>query len=405
MNAYTDLAKPVVATDAVDALASSQAFADTAQLITAMRPDQPLFCFSAPALAARLKRFKGGFAGDVCFAVKAAPLPQIVNTLIAGGIDGFDVASPAEMALVRGLSADARLYYNNPVKSADEIAAAFRHYGVTHFTVDDVAELAKIARIVPAGPNVEIAVRFRLADHAYGTKAAYAFHTKFGALAAEAAALLRQADRLGFAVSLSFHPGSQCTDPASFAAHVAEAADIANRAGVTLKRLNVGGGFPAAYPGSPAPALETYFSTIAEAAAAHFPQGIKLIAEPGRALAAPAMSLLTRIKHRRPSGEIFLNDGLYGGLMELLMADIALPVRCWKADGTPLAGENKPAVVFGPTCDSIDRLPRQIDLACAAAEGDYVEFGLAGAYSAATVTRFNGYGALSLVAVDNILQA
>lgn len=404
MNALAEIAQPLRLADALCQIGVPGAFANTAQFINTMRPDQPIFCYSAPALAARLQEFKQGFAGDVCFAVKAAPLPQIIATLAAGGLDGFDVASPAEMALVRGVCATAKLYYNNPVKSSEEIIAAWRTYGVTHFTVDDTAELAKIARIIPASRDIEIAVRFRLADEHYASDAAYAFHTKFGAARADAVALLRQADDLGYGVSLSFHPGSQCTDPASFAAHIAEAANIAARAGVTLRRLNVGGGFPAAYPGSKAPVLERYFVAISEAVAAHFPNGLPVVAEPGRAMVAPAMSLLTRIKHRRPSGEVFLNDGLYGGLMELLMADIELPVRCWHGDGRLHASESVPTVVFGPTCDSIDRLPRHVELASEAGEGDYVEFGLAGAYSAATVTRFNGYGSLSLVPVDDILQ-
>ena len=44
--------------------------------------------------------------------------------------------------------------------------------------------------------------------------------------------------------SITFHPGTQCTDPAAWASYIREAAVIAERAGVKIARLNVGGGFP-----------------------------------------------------------------------------------------------------------------------------------------------------------------
>ena len=60
-----------------------------------------------------------------------------------------------------------------------------------------------------------------------------------------------------------------------------------------------------------------------------------------------------------------------------------------------------PRVVFGPTCDSIDQLPHPLALPADLAEEDYVLFAGMGAYSMATVTRFNGYGVLELVTVQH----
>ncbi|MEC8042714.1 MAG: hypothetical protein VX181_18805, partial [Pseudomonadota bacterium] len=62
----------------------------------------------------------------------------------------------------------------------------------------------------------------------------------------------------------------------------------------------------------------------------------------------------------------------------------------WRVQGR--AGTAKPMVVFGPTCDSIDRLPEPVELPDALQEGDYVLFDGMGAYSLSLATDFNGYG-------------
>ena len=59
-------------------------------------------------------------------------------------------------------------------------------------------------------------------------------------------------------------------------------------------------------------------------------------------------------------------------------------------------------VVFGPTCDSLDRLPEPVALPSDLAEGDWLLWHGLGAYSTATVTRFNGYGALEIVTAERL---
>ena len=62
------------------------------------------------------------------------------------------------------------------------------------------------------------------------------------------------------------------------------------------------------------------------------------------------------------------------------------------SDGTPRGGDEGGRVIFGPTCDSVDRLPGELVLPGEVQEGDYVIFHGAGAYSVVTNTRFNGFG-------------
>jgi ornithine decarboxylase len=347
-----------------------------------LRPDQPVLFFCPERLHASAGRFLTGFPGLVTYAVKANPDPVVLDNLTAAGLTAFDVASPAEMTAVRAANPDAVLHYNNPVRSAAEVEAA-RTCGIASASVDDMAGLDRIA---PLG--CEVAVRFKLSVKG----AAYDFGSKFGATPEEAEALLRRADALNLPLAMTFHPGTQCTDPEAWVAYIREAAAIATRAGVCLSRLNVGGGFPAHRSGT-APDLDRIFARIAEATRAAFGSDAPaLVCEPGRAMVADAFCLATRVKAIRDSGAVFLNDGIYGGLSELRDIGPTDRIRVIAPDGTPRTAAPVARTVFGPTCDSLDRLPAPVSLPGDLGEDDYVIFGGMGAYSLSIATRFNGYG-------------
>ena len=347
-------------------------------------PDAPILFFAPSVLQDTARRFQAQFDGLVTYAVKANDRPEILSNLVAAGITTFDVASPAEMRAVRNASADAVLHYNNPVRSAAEVRAGIAA-GVASWSVDDPAELAKLAE-VPRG--AEVAVRFALPVKG----AAYDFGAKFGATPALAADLLRKVREMGFTPSLCFHPGTQCEDPHAWGSYVAEAARIAAKAGVTLARLNIGGGF-AADRGFGAPDHALVFDVVKTAVRAAFPEAKpKLLCEPGRSMVADACTLAARVKAMRAGGDVvFLNDGIYGGLPDLRDMGLSGLVQVLGPDG-PRDGVRSPRVIFGPTCDSLDRLPDGLPLPDDTGVGDYVLFGGMGAYSIAMSTPFNGYG-------------
>ncbi|WP_353471326.1 type III PLP-dependent enzyme [Salipiger sp. H15] len=359
--------------------------------LAANAPDEPVFFFHPARLMQVARDFLAGFPGLVTYAVKANPAPEMIRTLHAAGISAFDVASPAEMELVRAHAPGAALHYHNPVRSAEEVAAGLRA-GCVSWSVDRPAELAKLAGL-PRG--TEIAVRLKLPVPG----AAYDFGAKFGATPEQAAALLRQVVAMGFTPSLTFHPGTQCTRPEPWARYIVEAAAVARSAGVTLHRLNVGGGFPA-HRDAARPDLQGIFDTIREATQGAFDEAPLLVCEPGRALAAEALTLATRVKGVHDEA-VFLNDGVYGGLAE--WRDIAPMdrVRAVGRQGGALTGETLRRVVFGPTCDSIDRLPETLPLPSDLQEGDFLLFAGMGAYSRALVTGFNGYGVRKVVEIES----
>lgn len=347
-------------------------------------PDEVMFYFAPVALDESARRFLSGFPGLVTYAVKANSGSEVLANLVAAGVTAFDVASPREMAAVRAVSRSAILHYNNPVRSRDEVATAIA-LGVASYSVDCPKELEKL-HDVPR--DREITVRLALPV----TGAAYDFGSKFGVGPQEAVSLLRRICDLGFKPSIAFHPGTQCYDPAAWGSYIKIAAEVAETAGVELARLNVGGGF-ASHRVGPAPDLEGIFQGIESATEKVFgAQRPQLLCEPGRAMVAEAFAVATRIKAIRAKGDVFLNDGIYGGLAEARDMVMVDRVQVIAPDGTPRESAMVAYKVFGPTCDSIDKLPEPLALPENAQEGDYVIFRGLGAYSASLSTRFNGYG-------------
>ncbi len=385
------------------------AYADARDVAVRLMPEEPVHLFSEAALRRQLGVFQDGFPGMTSYAVKCNDGPELLAALGRAGLRDYDVASVHEMDAVAAHVAKPHFHYHNPVKSRAEIARAYWHHHVRRFAVDDLGELTKIADVLPSAVGVEIAVRFRLPKLVAaneGPSTAHDFTSKFGASPAEAVELLTEIVALGFAPVLTFHPGSQCMDPGAYRRHILAAGRITSEAGITLTALNVGGGFPANYAGLRSVDLTVYFATITKAAAEAFGGAVPALeCEPGRALVAGCMSVLACVKAVRPrTGEVFLNDGIYGSLMEVYQAPMLRPTHRTLRDGIELVENHTEHTVYGPTCDPLDRLPHAMALPVDIEDGDYIEFGGLGAYGRATSTRFNGYGAAAVVTVDSVLS-
>ncbi|MGP6088050.1 type III PLP-dependent enzyme [Antarctobacter jejuensis] len=365
-----------------------QAFqADPARWMAREQPDEPVFFFDPARLHTTARLFLDHFPGEVTYAVKANPDPSVLSVLGQAGLTAFDVASPEEMELVRVVMPKAHLHYHNPVRGRSEIEAARRH-GVLSWSVDRMAELDKLGRI----EGQEIAVRLKLPV----AGAAYDFGSKFGADMEAAETLLRIVAARGGLTSMTFHPGTQCRDAGAWVSYIHACAQIATRAEVRLHRLNVGGGFPA-HREDPAPDLPALFARIETAVRAAFGDDAPaLVCEPGRAMVADAFELGLQVK-ARDGDALYLNDGIYGGLSEWRDLGPSNRISALSADGNPRTGESRATVLFGPTCDSLDRLSDRVNLPGDIAEGDYLLFHACGAYSTALCTRFNGYGARRIV--------
>ena len=150
-------------------------WANPAEIIRNLQPENPVMVFAPSVLRATAQRFLQGFPGLVTYAVKSNPDEAVIRTLAAAGVSGFDVASPYEIDLIGRLAPDAARHYHNPVRSRAEIAHAV-DAGIKAWSVDSQSELEKLFASVPAG-NCEISPRFKLPV----LGAAYDFGSKFGA--------------------------------------------------------------------------------------------------------------------------------------------------------------------------------------------------------------------------------
>lgn len=373
-------------------------YRDSAEVTKYLRPEDPVYLFSTDALQKRANAFLTHFPGSVSYAVKANPEARVIDTLSKAGIRHFDVASIEEVRLISQLCPDAEMHFNNPIKADHAIAEAWRSHGVRSFVIDEARELEKVRRLTESDPNVVYTVRFTL-DHA---GAVYDFGSKFGAARSQAVELLRHLKKLGAHTAITFHPGSQCTDADRYDLYLEAAAYTIAESGTQPRFVNVGGGFPEYYLGTDLPVLTRYFDVISNAMRNYFETTLPLICEPGRGMVGSCASLLTRVVHVRSCQEtLFINDGIYGGLQEQTLVKLDLPVRVWR-QGQPVHGPMQRFTVFGPTCDPFDKLPRPIELPRDIEAGDYIEFGLLGAYGSATTTRFNGFESSAYIDVAEL---
>ena len=363
-------------------------------LVGVAAPENPVAIARPHRVEAAGKWFLRHFPGDVFYAVKANPSPWALDALWAAGVRGFDVASEAEVKLVaERFGPEAKLAFMHPVKSRRAISRAYFDHGVRTFVLDSEDELDKILAETGRAKDLTLVVRLAVSNEG----ASLPLAAKFGASAEEAPVLLRRArSATEELMGVSFHVGSQCMEPLAYRRAMLEANRAIVRAGVVADVVDVGGGFPAIYPGMRPPEMQRYISVIAETFEEMFvAQNAQLWAEPGRALVAEAGSIVARVELRKGDA-LYLNDGAYGNLFDATHVKWPFPVRLLRRDESEAAPA--PFRFYGPTCDSIDAAQGPFLLPGDVREGDLIEIGQLGAYGVAMATRFNGFGAVETVA-------
>jgi ornithine decarboxylase len=356
---------------------------DASAVARTLAPDEPVI-LNRPHAAARAARFfVEKFPGRSLYAVKANPSPDLLRVLWDAGVTHYDVASIAEVRLVRRVLPDATLCFMHPVKPAAAIAEAYKVHGVRTFSLDSHDELAKIvtATADDAGApatDLRLCVRLRVSSEYSELSLA----SKFGIDLADAAPLLQATRQVADWLGICFHVGSQAMTPFAYVQALERVRAAIVDASITVDIIDVGGGFPSVYPGMEPPPLEDYFSVIHRAAESlPVSYSSELWCEPGRALCAEYNSLIVRVEKRRGT-ELYINDGAYGALFDAAHLGWRFPVRSL----APVQGEAVEGFSFyGPTCD----------------DADHMEIGMLGAYGAAMRTGFNGFGQAGAVEVSD----
>jgi len=368
-------------------------FATVENLIETTGPVDPVYVLYPEKFGAAARRFVDAFPGDTLYAVKANPAPPVLDLVYAAGTRHFDTASLYEIELVRSRFPHAICHFMAPVRLPGTARIAYREHDIRDFVVDCDVELDKLLAETDGGRDCRIFVR--IATPLGG--AVLELSSKFGTTPEDAARLLRRVADAGVAPAIAFHVGSQCLSPFSYAQAIEMARRTAALAGVEIAALDIGGGFPGPYPGHDVPPYHWYFDTIREALATLPNAGkLPLLCEPGRALVAEGMSLVTQVVLRK-GDKLYLNDGIYGSFDELTLpgwtTDYHMRVFALDEKGRAVLqpAAETPFRVYGPTCDTLDVLPRPLMLPETIAPGHFIVFDSIGAYSYAVRTNFNGF--------------
>ena len=363
-----------------------QKFKTVDELVSQLKPERPVYCIRKKSIQVAAKTFLNKFSGTILYAVKTNPHPEVLKTIIKSGIDSFDVASIKEIEDIKKISPNAKCSFMHTVKSRENIKEAYFNYGVKTFSLDTKDELIKIIESTNQAKDLELFVRVSVSNE----HAEIDLSKKFGALTSEAIGLLRLAKQYAKKIGLSFHVGSQCMHPISYAKGIAEIGNIIKKTKIIPQYINVGGGFPTIYPDLVPQSLDSYFEEINKGLKnLKLSKLPKIICEPGRALVAESGSTIVRVNLRKKQ-KLYINDGTYGTLFDAGVPNIVYPSRIIR-NGKIISKKLTSFDFYGPTCDSMDYMKGPFILPNNIKENDYIELGQLGAYGLTFRTKFNGF--------------
>ncbi len=371
----------------------------TPKIATFLASEQP----ATPCLVLDVDRVEVNFRAlsnalplaRIYYAVKANPAAPILQRLV-GLESSFDAASieEIEMCLAAGAHPSV-ISYGNTIKKISAIKRAFAA-GVSMFAFDSAEELEKLAAHAPGAR-----VYCRLIVENVG--ADWPLTKKFGTTIDTARDLMIRAGQMGLdPYGLSFHVGSQQTSTDSYEAAIGKVGMLftdLEQAGVNLRMVNLGGGFPTRYRDD-VPAIDQFAGAIMNAMTRHFGNALpEMIVEPGRFIVGDAgvvQSEVVLVSHRAKESKVrwvYLDIGRFGGLAETEGEAIKYRIQT-PHDG----GEMGPVTIAGPTCDGVDIMYEKSNyrLPMALTHGDKVELLSTGAYvTTYCSTRFNGFAPLA----------
>lgn len=333
----------------------------------------------------------------IYYAVKANPADEIITLLNSMG-SFFDVASIYELRKLLRLGVDpSRMSYGNTIKKAAHIRE-FRQAGVDIYVTDSECDLRNIAK---EAPGARIFVRI-LAEGVF--TADWPLSRKFGCQPDMAYDLIELAVKLGLKpYGISFHVGSQQRDITAWDAALSKVKfifDWCEEAGIELKSINMGGGFPARYIDKNN-SISTYSQEITRFLHEDFGDNLpEVIIEPGRYMSGDSGVIVSEIvlisRKSRTALErwVFTDVGKFNGLMETLGEAIKYPIYVEKD------GPRERVILAGPTCDSTDTMYEEAgyNLPLNIAVGDKVYWLSTGAYTGSySSVDFNGFPPLKTI--------
>ena len=363
-----------------------QKFKSVDELVNQLKPTEPVYCIRRNSIRLASKFFQNKFPGKILYAVKTNPHLVVLQTLLDSGIKHYDVASIKEIETIKNLNPEVECSYMHTVKSREDIKEAYFKYNIKTFALDTKDELIKIIESTNHAKDLRLFVRVSVSNE----HAEIDLSKKFGAITSEAAGLLRLGKQYAYKLGLSFHVGSQCMHPISYAKGISEIGNILKRTKIVPDIINVGGGFPTIYPDLVPQSMQSYFDEISKGLKNLKLQKLpEIICEPGRSLVAESGSTIVRVNLRKKQ-KLYINDGTYGTLFDAGTPNIVYPSRVIK-NGRVISKKLTSFDFYGPTCDSMDYMKGPFILPNNIKENDYIELGQLGAYGLTFRTQFNGF--------------
>lgn len=367
----------------------------------------PCYVYSRGALEYNWRAFDQALSGQehlVCYAVKANGNLAVLNVLARLG-SGFDIVSGGELArVVAAGGAASRTVFSGVAKSVEEMRAGLEA-GIRCFNVECAEELDLLdAAAGSLGVQAPVSLRVN-PDVDAGTHPYIATglrRSKFGIPIDEAPALYARAARLPHLAvrGVDCHIGSQLTSLAPLCDAVRRLLVLVDQlagAGIAIQHLDVGGGLGVRYHDERPPQPAAYAQALRDLLAN---RRLQLVVEPGRAIAATAGVLLTRVRYLKHTGErhFALVDAGMNDLLRPALYDAwheVVPVRLSGAEV-----DRDPALydVAGPVCESGDFLARERSLAVQ--RGDLLAVRTAGAYGFSMSSNYNARPRPAEVMVD-----
>ena len=320
----------------------------------------------------------------VFYAVKANPDIEILRFLSGLGL-GFEIASEGELDILSAIGVEpSRIISSNPVKSLKFLKIAASS-GIDRFSFDSQDEVEKLAKIIPASK-----VYVRLSVPNEGSE--WPLSKKFGVELDEAIWLLCHAKDKGLdPVGITFHVGSQCTNIYNWNIALDKAKmlwDSAQKKGIKLKLLNIGGGYPIKYTKNVI-SVETIEKNINNLIYERFPEDIEILIEPGRAVVGDAGIFVTTVIGRasRDDGEwVYIDVGVFNGLME----SVGGIKYSYIVESLKQTRSKKQWTIAGPSCDSFDVIDKNVALP-EPHVGNLILILSSGAYTVSYASEFNGF--------------
>ena len=318
---------------------------------------------------------------EVFYAVKANPDIETLKLINSLGI-GFEIASEGEMSVLESIGVtNDRMITSNPIKSFRFLRMAAES-GVRYFAFDSEAEIQKLREYTP-GANVYV----RLSVPNEGSE--WPLSKKFAVEIDEAEHLLVLAKKKGLKpVGMTFHVGSQCTNIYNWNSALDKAKDLwdrAEKAGIKLSMLNIGGGYPIRYT-KDVVGITAIEKNINKLICEKFPKKTRILIEPGRAVVGDAGIFVTKVIGKASRGDqdwLYIDVGVFNGLME----SVGGIKYSYIVEGS---NEMKKWTLAGPSCDSFDVIDKDI-LLPEPVVGSYVLILSSGAYTISYASEFNGF--------------